>query len=131
MFALQEGYKYFGNGESFVMRIHPDFKVYRWTHENNLFTLAHPDHLAFGGQCARSYATCVVVCADTFVVCVLALERCVVLLSLFAGGGSFALFLDAYVERGTSGHSATYGNDVLAHRDTFKCVAVEAWGFTA
>jgi TLD len=46
----QESYRYFGNGESFVMKIHPEFKVFRWTHENNLFVLANPDHLAFGGE---------------------------------------------------------------------------------
>jgi hypothetical protein len=49
-FWRQESYRYFGNGESFVMKIHPEFKVFRWTHENNLFVLANPDHLAFGGQ---------------------------------------------------------------------------------
>ena len=47
----------------------------------------------------------------------------------YAGGGAFALYLDAFVEKGTSGHCATYGNPPLAHKDTFKCLAVEVWGF--
>ena len=55
----QESYRYYGSGESFVMRIHPEFHVYRWTHDNSFFTLANPDHLAFGGTapvpCVRAF----------------------------------------------------------------------------
>ena len=40
---------FFGSGESFVASIRPDFAVYRWTRQNNLFLLARPDCLAFGG----------------------------------------------------------------------------------
>ena len=40
---------FFGSGESFVASIRPSFRVFRWTRSNNLFLLARPDCLAFGG----------------------------------------------------------------------------------
>jgi hypothetical protein len=48
---------------------------------------------------------------------------------VFEGGGSFALYLDGSLEKGTSGRCATYNNPPLAGRDTFKCLVVEVWGF--
>jgi hypothetical protein len=59
----------------------------------------------------------------------LCLHTCLFLCAHDPGGGAFALYFDAYFERGTSGHSATYGNEVLASKETFKCLAVEVWGF--
>lgn len=40
---------YFGTGESFLVRVHPHFEVYRWTRKNSLFALAGSDHIAMGG----------------------------------------------------------------------------------
>ncbi len=48
----------------------------------------------------------------------------------FGGGGSFALYLDSMLERGTSGHSDSFGNDVLASSPSFKCIAVEVWAIS-
>ena len=48
----------------------------------------------------------------------------------FGGGGSFALYLDSMLERGTSGHSDSFGNDVLASAPSFKCIAVEVWAIS-
>jgi hypothetical protein len=48
----------------------------------------------------------------------------------FGGGGGMAIWLDATFERGTSERCATYGtNKTIASQESFKCVAVEMWGF--
>lgn len=49
----------------------------------------------------------------------------------FGGGGSFALYLDSMLERGTSGRSDSFNNDVLASTSSFKCIAVEVWAIAS
>ena len=45
----RDGKRYFGNGESFLFKVHPSFRRYNWTRKNDHFVLAAPDCLAFGG----------------------------------------------------------------------------------
>jgi hypothetical protein len=51
---------------------------------------------------------------------VLASNDCVA----FGGGGQFALYLDSSLEFGSSGRSATFGNECLAGSADFKCIKV-------
>ena len=46
---------YYGNGESFLFTVHPQFKVYPWTRANDHFVLAAHDCLAFGSEDAGIY----------------------------------------------------------------------------
>mmetsp|Transcript_49482 Transcript_49482/g.119183 ORF Transcript_49482/g.119183 Transcript_49482/m.119183 type:complete len:205 (-) Transcript_49482:294-908(-) len=46
---------YYGNGESFLFKVHPEFKVYPWTRANDHFVLAAHDCLAFGSEDAGIY----------------------------------------------------------------------------
>ena len=41
---------YYGNGESFLFTVHPQFKVYPWTRANDHFVLASHDCIAFGSD---------------------------------------------------------------------------------
>ena len=41
--------RYFGNGETFLFRLQPNFEKYGWTRKNNHFVLASHECLAFGG----------------------------------------------------------------------------------
>lgn len=43
------------------------------------------------------------------------------------GGGKFALFLDSMLERGSSGHCATYNSPCLASSNQFDIVVLEAY----
>lgn len=43
------------------------------------------------------------------------------------GGGSFALFVDSMVERGSSGHCATFDSPCLASAEQFNIVVLEAF----
>ncbi|KAJ1626276.1 TLD-domain-containing protein [Pavlovales sp. CCMP2436] len=43
----EEGY--FGTGECFLVKIHPEFDVFRWSRRNDHFALAGADHIAMGG----------------------------------------------------------------------------------
>jgi hypothetical protein len=45
----RDGKRYFGNGETFLFKMHPTFRRYNWTRRNDHFVLAAPDCLAFGG----------------------------------------------------------------------------------
>ena len=47
----------------------------------------------------------------------------------FGGGGGFALYLDSSLEYGSSAHSPTFNNEVLAGSANFKVIKVEVWGF--
>ena len=48
----------------------------------------------------------------------------------FGGGGTFALWLDAQFDRGTSEPNTTYGNATfLASSEIFQIVSIEVWGF--
>uniref|UniRef100_A0A7S3F1D0 Oxidation resistance protein 1 n=1 Tax=Haptolina ericina TaxID=156174 RepID=A0A7S3F1D0_9EUKA len=40
---------YFGNGETFLFRMHPSFEVYGWSRNNTYFVLGSNDCVAFGG----------------------------------------------------------------------------------
>lgn len=40
---------YYGTGETFVMKLHPEFKPYTWTSKNSYFVLAKNDFIAIGG----------------------------------------------------------------------------------
>lgn len=40
---------YFGNGETFLFRMHPSFEVYGWSRNNTHFVLGSNDCVAFGG----------------------------------------------------------------------------------
>lgn len=40
---------YFGNGESFVMQVHPTFKVFPSSQANRMFAIGASNFLAFGG----------------------------------------------------------------------------------
>lgn len=46
---LQVKSSYFGTGESFLAKIHPEFQTFQWTGKNSQFVLAKEDMLAFGG----------------------------------------------------------------------------------
>jgi hypothetical protein len=47
--GLEESPRYSGSGESFVMKVHPEFKAYHWSHRNNFFYVANAEFIAFGG----------------------------------------------------------------------------------
>jgi len=41
---------YYGLGDSFVFKLHPDFKAFHWTEKNDFFVENHPnDHISIGG----------------------------------------------------------------------------------
>lgn len=47
--AFKTSPSYYGSGESFVFKFHPEFSVYRWTGLNDYFVLSNTSHLAMGG----------------------------------------------------------------------------------
>ena len=47
--GLENSAQYYGSGESFVFKLTPSPKVYRWTKENHMFFLSDRTHLAIGG----------------------------------------------------------------------------------
>ena len=40
---------YYGGGETFLMQVHPDFAVHRWTARNSQFVVSAEEYLGFGG----------------------------------------------------------------------------------
>ena len=41
---------YFGNGETFLFRMHPSFEVYGWSRNNTYFVLGSNDCVAFASK---------------------------------------------------------------------------------
>lgn len=48
--------RYFGTGETFLFKVHPDFATFRWTRVNSLFLFGAPECIAFGGGSQGSAA---------------------------------------------------------------------------
>ncbi|EWM28431.1 oxidation resistance protein 1 [Nannochloropsis gaditana] len=46
---FQNATGYYGTGESFVFKFHPQFTLYKWTGKNDYFILSNAQHLAMGG----------------------------------------------------------------------------------
>ena len=46
--VYQSDHQFYGTGESFLYTFCPNFKVFKWTGENNFFTRGLVDSLAFG-----------------------------------------------------------------------------------
>jgi len=40
---------HYGSGETFLFKVRPDFKVYKWAKTNDYFMLSGPDFIAVGG----------------------------------------------------------------------------------
>jgi len=47
--SVRQSQYYFGTGESFLFRLHPNFTVYKWSRKNSYFMLANEKSVAFGG----------------------------------------------------------------------------------
>jgi hypothetical protein len=46
--VFESKHKFYGTGESFLYTFYPEFKVFKWSKENNFFIRAQADGIAFG-----------------------------------------------------------------------------------
>lgn len=89
--------RYFGTGETFVFRVHPDPAVWKWwwqksnEQQNDFFQWGSPEGIAVGGA------------------------------------GGYAIWLDSELCRGVSRCSLTFGNSCLASSEEYPVGAVELW----
>ena len=100
---------YFGTGETFLFKIHPSFKIFRWTRNNSHFVHSAADCIAFGSGRQKDRRSP-------------------------EGIGHPGLFLGSDFEMGSSSlassATSTFANEALASSPEFRCVKVECWTFT-
>ncbi|KAF5823104.1 putative TLDc domain-containing protein [Helianthus annuus] len=88
-------------------------RKYQGTHETFVFTTLYGAPRLFRPTGANRY-----------------FYMCLNDLLALGGGGNFALRLDGDLLSGTSGRCDTFGNQCLAHDESFALKNVELWGFT-
>ncbi|QDZ18195.1 TLDc domain-containing protein [Chloropicon primus] len=95
-------HKYYGTGETFVFKLHPDAEAYRWKYDKEKGSASQNQN-------------------DFFL---LSTEDCIG----FGGGGRFALWIDQELLHGSSSCSPTFeGLERLSEEENFTVQTIEVW----
>lgn len=98
------GHEFLGTGESFLFTIKPNFKIFSWTGQNDMFLNCGKDYLRIGSNNSgrsKDHPT-----------------KC-----------GMGLFIDKYLEYGRSTNCQTFQNESLSSNENFLIQEVELWSF--
>ena len=125
--VLRVNSTYFGTGESFLAKLHPEFATFPWTGKNSQFVLAKEDMLAFGG--GGKFALWLDSSFEKGTSDPGKLLTTRILCRCFT---SFMYYLYTYkcIFKIYCAGSPTFDNPCIASVEHFKCISVEIWGFT-